>query len=715
MPEPQERHLDGLNDAQRQAVEHGLTGTDADDRRPLLIIAGAGSGKTNTLAHRVAHLVHTGADPRRILLLTFTRRAAAEMTRRARAILARAGRDDGNAAGAGRNARQDVRWSGTFHAIANRLLRLHAESVGLDPGFTVLDRSDAADLIDVLRGDLRSAATRGGPETKRGSDRPGRFPRKATCLAIYSHTVNAQCSLGETLERGYPWCAEWEDELRGLFAAYVDAKQQKQVLDYDDLLLYWHYLMQEPALAREVGERFDHVLVDEYQDTNALQASVLLAMHDAAGCALTVVGDDAQAIYGFRAASVRNILDFPQHFSPPARVVPLERNYRSTQPILDAANAVIAESPDRFEKQLHSERVSQQRPKLVTAEDETAQVDYVIEQVVSNREAGVALQQQAVLMRAAHHGDALEIELSRRAIPYVKYGGLKFLEASHVKDTLCVLRWAENPRDDVAGYRVLQLLPGVGPRTARNALEGLGAARFELEALRRFRPPPPAREDWPGLCELLGRLRTGNGTGQVDWPAQLGWVRDWYEPHLSRLYDSAPVRVGDLEQLEQIATSYASRERFLSELTLDPPQSTGDEAGPPHLDEEFLILSTIHSAKGQEWDAVFVLNAADGCIPSDMATGKPEQIEEERRLLYVAMTRARDQLHLVHPQRMFIRQQHRHGDRHVYTPRTRFVPDGMLEKFEQTSYSPLRDADATVGGRTAVRVDVASRLRRQWA
>ncbi len=581
--------------------------------------------------------------------------------------------------------------------------------MGLDPSFTVLDRSDSADLMDVLRGELRAAATGDGPETTRASDKPGRFPRKATCLAIYSHTVNSQRPLSETLEEAFPWCADWEDELRALFAAYVEAKQQQQVLDYDDLLLYWFYLMQEPSLAALVGERFDHVLVDEYQDTNALQAAVLLALRPD-GRGLTVVGDDAQAIYGFRAASVRNILDFPTHFEPAARVVTLEQNYRSTQPVLQACNAVIGLARERFTKNLFSQRPSAQKPWLVTAEDEMAQVDYVIERVIDNREAGIDLQRQAVLMRAAHHGDALEIELSRRSIPYVKYGGLKFLEAAHVKDALCVLRFAENPRDGVAGFRVLQLLPGIGPRSARRALDALGSAGFSLRALADFRPPVPAREDWRPLCELLLRI----ADPKSDWPAQLGWVRDWYEPHLARLYDSAHVRTGDLEQLEQVSAGFPSRERFLSELTLDPPQATGDEAGPPHLDEDFLILSTIHSAKGQEWDAVFVLNAADGCIPSDMATGKPEQIEEERRLLYVAMTRAKDQLHLVHPQRMFIRQQHRHGDRHVYTPRTRFVPNEILGCFETRSYSPLRDADAKAAGRPAARVDVAARLRRQW-
>jgi DNA helicase-2/ATP-dependent DNA helicase PcrA len=703
-----ERHLASLNSAQREAAEHGVGGAAAADERALLVIAGAGSGKTNTLAHRVAHLVHSGVDPQRILLLTFTRRAAAEMTRRAQRILA-------TTRVAGAASTQRIHWSGTFHALANRLLRLHADSVGLDPGFTVLDRTDSADLMDVLRNDLLSAAppaaepTHASQASQASQANARRFPRKATCLAIYSHCVNSQRPLAETLAAAFPWCGDWEDELCELFAAYVDAKQRQSVLDYDDLLLYWHALMEEPLLADSVRERFDHVLVDEYQDTNALQAGILLALRPS-GSGLTVVGDDAQAIYSFRAATVRNILDFPQQFQPPARVVMLERNYRATQPLLDACNAVIDQARERFCKRLYTTKASHEKPWLVTAEDELAQVDYVIERVLAQREAGIPLQRQAVLMRAGHHGDPLEIELGRRGIPYVKYGGLKFLEAAHVKDMLCVLRWAENPRDGVAGFRVLQLLPGIGPQSARRALDALGRERFQLQALSRHQPPPAARTHWSGLCELLQRI----ASRKSDWPAQLGWVRDWYEPHLERLYDSAPVRAADLEQLEQISASYPSRERFLVELTLDPPSASGDEAGPPLLDEDFLVLSTIHSAKGQEWDAVFVLNVVDGCIPSDLSTGKPEEIEEERRLLYVAMTRAREHLHLIHPQRMFIRQQHRHGDRHVYAPRSRFLPDTILGGFERVAHGTRRGADTATPTRPALRVDVGARLRERW-
>ncbi len=677
-------YLDQLNPAQRSAVEHGVA-TGAPPAPPLLIIAGAGSGKTNTLAHRVAHLIVNGADPDRILLLTFTRRAAQEMTRRAQRICAHA------------QARpQRLQWTGTFHSIANRLLRLHAESVGLTPSFTVLDRSDAEDLLNLLRDDL------GFSRLSR------RFPKKATCLAIYSHAVNAQRGIEATLAAAFPWCEPWADELRSLFRAYVEAKQAHNVLDYDDLLLYWHQMMAESTLAAAVRARFDHVLVDEYQDTNALQAAILLALTPD-GRGLTVVGDDAQSIFSFRAATVRNILDFPQQFDPPARIVTLEQNYRSSVPILDACNAVIGLSREGFAKRLFSVKRSQQKPILVTAEDEAAQAEYVVERILEHREAGIDLKQQAVLFRAAHHSDLLEVGLARSNIPFIKYGGLKFLESVHVKDVLCILRWAENPRDAVAAFRVLQVLPGMGPGNARRAVAHLEQHGFALATLRDFRAPAAAGEDWPGLCLLLVQLHDPT----TAWLGQLGAARQWYQPHLERLYDAASARSGDLEQLEQISAAYPTRERFLTELTLDPPSATSDEAGVAHLDEDYLILSTIHSAKGQEWDVVYVLNTVDGCIPSDMATSNPEQVEEERRLLYVAMTRARDHLHLVHPLRFFTREQHRHGDRHVYAPRTRFIPDAILDRFERNTY--VRTAVADSSAAQPIRVDVAARLRAMWS
>jgi DNA helicase II / ATP-dependent DNA helicase PcrA len=676
-----------LNPQQRRAVEHG--GAMLCDTGPLLIIAGAGSGKTNTLAHRVAHLIVGGADPRRMLLLTFSRRAAAEMNRRVDRITANAMRERASAMTAA------ISWSGTFHAVGARLLREHAERIGLDRAFTIHDREDSADLMDLIRHDLGYAKTE------------KRFPGKNTCLAIYSRAVNAQSSLDEVLSTCFPWCATWEAELRALFAAYVEAKQHQHVLDYDDLLLYWAQMMAEPAIAADVSDRFDHVLVDEYQDTNRLQAAILLALKPD-GKGLTVVGDDAQSIYSFRAATVRNILDFPSHFSPRAEIITLEHNYRSTQPILAAANAVIGLAAERFTKNLKSNRASAERPYLISVQDEADQARYVVEQVLHNRECGLALKTQAVLFRASHHSGPLEVELSRRNIPFVKFGGLKFLEAAHIKDVLSFLRFAENLRDRVAGFRALQLLPGVGPATAARALDCAAERIDPTPDLLAFAPPAAAREDWPVFVETLRLVRSA----AADWPAELDLVCRWYEPHLARIHEDAAMRQSDLVQLTQIAQSYPSRERFLTELTLDPPEVTSDEAGIPLLDEDYLILSTIHSAKGQEWKAVFVLNCVDGCIPADLATGTATEIEEERRLLYVATTRAKDHLHLIVPQRFYTHGQRRNGDRHMYAARTRFLPTDFLYLFGRSSWpqSAAADTKPAIGKP----VDIPARLRRMW-
>jgi DNA helicase-2/ATP-dependent DNA helicase PcrA len=682
-----------LNESQSAAVEHGIG--NGRFSGPLLIIAGAGTGKTKTLAHRVARLVLNGTDPQRILLLTFTRRAAAEMTRRATRILGETRRQAKEIDASIRV--NDLHWSGTFHSIANRVLRLHAHAIGLDPTFTVLDRSDSADLLNLLRNDMGLAK------------KATRFPKKDTCLAIYSHTVNACCELAGTLDTVFPWCADWAKELKELFRAYVKAKQRDNVLDYDDLLLYWRHMMEEPAVAAEVGGRFDHVLVDEYQDTNALQGMILLRMKSD-GCGLTVVGDDAQSIYSFRAATVQNIVDFPGQFSPPATVVTLQQNYRSTQPILDASNGVIGLASGGYAKRLFSTKLLGEKPQFICAADEPAQVQYTVERILEHREAGIDLKRQAVLFRAAHHSAALEVELAGRNIPFVKYGGLKFLETAHVKDVLCALRWAENPRDEVAGFRVLQLLPGIGPRAARGLLAQFSENQFLLKALNDATVPSAATPYWGEFCIMMARLRDS----AVSWIGQVGLLRAWYQPHLERLYDHQTMRVGDLEKLEQISVGYATRERFLTELTLDPPESTGAEAGTPLLDEDYLILSTIHSAKGQEWDVVFILNVADGCIPSDMATGSPEQIEEERRVLGVAMTRAKRHLHLIQPLRFFRSQQHRYGASYIFAPRSRFIPDAILNLFECRAWP----AEVLDNGRMPhgyPRADVAARMREMWS
>jgi len=683
--------LDRLNPAQRRAVTHGVPA--AGPVPPLLVIAGAGSGKTTTLAHRVAHLIVNGTDARRLLLLTFTRRMAAEMASRVEAICAEA------LPGHLPLPATTIEWSGTFHAIGARLLLLHADAIGLDPGFSILDRGDAADLMDLVRDDLGLSET------------GGRFPKKATCLALYSYAVNAEVPVAEALARAFPWCTEWEEPLRRLFGGYVEAKQRQSVLDYDDLLLYWAQMMQVDGLRAGIGGRFDHVLVDEYQDTNRLQASILMGLKpDGAG--LTVVGDDAQAIYSFRAATQRNILEFPDRFRPPATVITLERNYRSTRPILDASNRVIARAAEGFTKTLVPERGGGARPVLARVADESAEVALVIRRVLENREAGLDLKDQAVLFRAAHHSNQLELELARRRIPFVKFGGLKFLEAAHVKDVVASLRWAENPRDRMAGFRVLNLLPGIGPATARRALLALEQAGNAFPALCRFRPPAAAAEVWPGLVATMTDLAAAPG-----WDGQVGRLRRWYDPLLECLYDTPRARRSDLDQLERLATLHSSRIRFLTDLALDPPEATGDEAGAPLKDEDCLTLSTIHSAKGQEWRAVFVLNVVDGCIPSDLATGSVAEIEEERRLLYVAMTRARDQLVLVQPLRFYVRGQAREGDRHVWAARSRFIDEADLPAFDHTGpHGPAVPADsrAEAPATPTIPVDLKARMRAMW-
>jgi len=675
-----EKVFDRLNEQQREAARH--------DSHPLLIIAGAGTGKTNTLAHRVAHLILEGVAPERILLLTFTRRAALEMTRRAQGIGAEA-----LAAKAGQGAAPApavrLPWSGTFHSIANRLIRRHCARVGLEESFSILDRGDAADLMDVVRHEL------GFSKSEK------RFPRKDTCLAIYSHRVNTRGSLRDTLQTVFPWCAEWEDELTRLFRAYVERKIAHQSLDYDDLLLYWHAMMGDPDLAAEVGARFDSILVDEYQDTNVLQAEILLRLRPD-GRGVSVVGDDAQAIYSFRAATVENILGFPAQFKEagrPASVVTLEQNYRSTQAVLDAANVLMAEGARQYRKDLTSKRPAGAKPRYVTVADDVAQGEYVVNRVLEAREQGVLLRRQAVLFRNAHHSDALELELVRRNIPYVKYGGLKFLEAAHVKDALALLRWADNPKNRVAAFRALQLLPGTGPATAGRVYTRFESGGASWAALKT------SAADFDELMAWLGDPRQ-------PWPGQMQRVREWYEPHLARKYDAAQVRAGDLLQLERISGQFDSRETFLTEMALDPPSATSDLPGAPYLDEDYLVLSTVHSAKGQEWDAVHVLNVSDGNFPNEFATGSPELIEEERRLLYVAMTRARNDLHLIAPMKYYVTQQSRMGDRHVYGAKSRFLTPAVMGCLQPVTFGEGAAREAAQAGKP--RVDVASSLKEMW-
>jgi DNA helicase-2/ATP-dependent DNA helicase PcrA len=687
--------FEALNPAQRRAATYGtaVAGKGVESG-PLLILAGAGTGKTNTLAHRAAHLVLNGTDPARILMLTFTRRAAQEMIRRAHGIVAEVMIDRGRAGD--RSVVSRLIWSGTFHSVGNRVLRLYAKHLSLDPNFTVLDRSDAADLMDVVRHELGFSA------------KEKRFPRKDVCLAVYSYRVNTRLSLKQTLEEQFTWCREWEADLTRLYREYVARKQKNRVLDFDDLLLYWHAMMQNTALAQSLSKNFDHVLVDEYQDTSALQGEIIHCLKpDGAG--VTVVGDDAQAIYSFRAAAVENILGFADRYKPKAEMIVLAQNYRSTQQVLDSANALMADGVRRHRKTLLGMRQSGQKPFYVALDDAQAQAEYISGRILATREVGGSLRRHAVLFRSSHHSDVLEVELAKRNIPFVKYGGLKFLEAAHVKDLMSVLRWADNPRNSVAGFRVLKLLPGVGPGHAKQVLDHLESRGYEVRSLAAFEVPQAAKMEWKRFCEFFEKLADPS----TPWSGQVGEARAWYKPHLERIYDSGWTRMGDLEQLEQLSANQPSRERFLSELTLDPPAATSDQAGVPSKDDDYVVLSTIHSAKGQEWDNVYILNVSDGNFPSEFSTGKPELIEEERRLLYVAMTRARNELHLCAPLKFQMTQQHRLGDKHVYGAKSRFMTDKVMESCERVSVRSLGGVENLKAGEAAS-VDVFAQIKEMW-
>ena len=645
-----------LNAEQRRVVEHG--------DGPLLVVAGAGTGKTNTLAARVAALLQRGVTAERILLLTFTRRAAAEMLHRAGRL-------------ADPEAARRV-WGGTFHAVAHRLLRIHGAALGLDPAFSVLDQSDAADLMGLVRSEQVTAAAH------------ARFPRQDTLLAIYSRVANTHQPLHEVLAETFPWCATDVATIALLFTAYIDRKHDQNLLDFDDLLLYWAHAADDDTVGRPLGGLFDHVLVDEYQDTNALQAGIVQAMtRDARG--VMVVGDDAQAIYGFRAATVRNILDFPRRH-PGTAVITLEENYRSTPSVLAVANAVIGAAPERHDKQLWSRRPDGRRPRLVRCADEAAQAAAVCEAVLAHHEEGMRLQDQAVLFRAAHHSDVLEVELARRKVPFVKYGGLRFLEAAHIKDLLALLRILDNAYDELAWFRTLRLADGVGPTTARRLLADLGVrpraddAATAADRLRRgvAGAPRSARPELGALADALARCAD---EARIEPSEQVARLRRALDPIVRRCYQRPDARLQDFEELEHLAAGYRSRGQLVAELVLDPPAGTGDLAGPARLEEDFLVLSTVHSAKGGEWDAVHLIHAADGMFPSDLATGRPEEVEEERRLFYVGVTRAREHLHVYFPLRYFHR---RSGldDAHHYAQLTRFLPPPARNLFENAQHGP---------------------------
>ncbi|AHG90197.1 Helicase superfamily 1 UvrD-related protein [Gemmatirosa kalamazoonensis] len=657
VPRPREVRPPGeggapLNPEQRAAAEHG--------EGPLLIIAGAGTGKTRTLVHRVAHLIARGAAPERILLLTFTRRAAQEMLARAERLVGSASH---RVAG------------GTFHATAHRLLRRFGPAAGIASDFTIMDQGDAEDLMQLSRAVLGLA------------EKKQRFPKKETLHAIYSRHVNTEYTVERILAEEYPQFAERLGDIGRVFADYTERKAQRNLVDYDDLLLFWSAILEQaPTLADKIAALYDHILVDEYQDTNVLQARILRGMCRAHKN-VTAVGDDAQSIYSFRGASFRNILDFPTDFEG-TTIVTLEQNYRSTQAILDTTNEVIARAAERFSKRLWTARGGGEKPWLVACQDERAQTRFVADRVLELHEAGTALSEIAVLVRAGYMTADLEIELTARGIPFEKWGGIKFLEAAHVKDVLAFLRLLENPRDEVSWYRVLLLLPGIGDVTARSAIEHIAASGWDPTSLAGFTPPPKAREAHTRLAALLAALVAAPS---LDLGAEIGHIRRLYDDLLRERYDDAEPRLNDLEQLQTIAASHADRAAFLSSIALEPPAATRDLAQGGATEDDVLVLSTVHSAKGKEWDVVFVLWAADGFFPLARATEDPAELEEERRLMYVAMTRARNELLVTYPLHAY---PSRYTADYSLDQLSRFIDRGVRETMQRVVVGPENEPAA---------------------
>jgi ATP-dependent DNA helicase UvrD/PcrA len=658
----------GLDDAQLEAATHGDS--------PLIVLAGAGTGKTRALTSRVAWLMERGVAADRILLLTFTRRAADDMLARASALI---GAEPGTRRPRG----------GTFHAIAHRYVAAYAESLGLPGTFTVLDPGEAADLMDLLRGNHGLART------------DVRMPRSATLVEAYSRCINTQRPLKEVLAIDFPWCEPHLEEMADLFRAFTDRKRAGGLLDFDDLLLYWRALLAHEQLGPHLAGQFDHVLVDEYQDVNTLQVDIIRSLRPE-GLGLTVVGDDAQAIYEFRGADARHLQDLVDTW-PDASVVRLERNFRSRQPILDLANAVRpAENNARL--RLHSDRPSGPRPRLVRCHDAPAEARAIADGILESFERGVALREQAVLVRAAHHSDLVEIELSVRRVPYKKFGGLRFLEAAHVKDFVTAARLLDNPHDDIAWFRVLRLHQGIGPARARALVAILHPETDDLlphwaDAVAAA--PAPTRT---ALSATLDGLAVARGRTSPGERAET--VLQVLRPLLTMRYPDSPTRLDDLERLVATAATVDDLPAWLAELTLDPPRSTGDLAGVPHLDEDYVVISTIHSAKGLEWSVVYLPHVIDGAFPSDMALTSPTGLAEERRLFYVAVTRARDELNLYTPLRM---PHHRHArdDRHSFAPASRFLDEGAMAALQLVELNPVRHLIPVVAA-TAVTVDLTS-------
>ena len=633
------RYSDELNPSQLAAVEQ-LTG-------PVLVIAGAGTGKTRTLVYRVARMIETGLQPGRILLLTFTRRSAQEMLRRASTLV---------------GSRAEAVEGGTFHSFANLTLRRHASVLGYGSGFTILDQGDSEDVVNLLR-------------ARMGLDARGlRFPRKQSLASMISGSINRLTPIEEIVTEDYPQFRNQIDDIASLARSYQEYKRSHNLMDYDDLLVNLSLLLDRHADIRSrLSETHQFIMVDEYQDTNRLQHEIIRLIGGQHGNVMAV-GDDSQSIYSFRGANFRNIMDFPRTF-PATTVITLEENYRSTQPILNLTNEILRGAVEKYEKNLYTRRTGGEPPMIVSTADESLQSQFVVQRVLELREEGIELSDIAVLFRSSFLSFDLEIELNKANIPYVKMGGFKFIETAHVKDLISYLRVIHNPRDVVSWNRILLLLPGVGPRTAQKIVEAIASGSLTIA---------------PGADIDARRIGANQGIGdlflllveiapeRMTVPEKVDRLVEYYRPLMKGRYDDYSKRLKDVEMFGEIAGRYRSLASFLSDMALEPPRESviGLEEGG---EDEKLVLSTIHSAKGLEWNTVFVIWALDGRFPSYHAAGSLDAMEEERRLMYVATTRAKDHLVITYPTNVYDRESGM-----VLSKPSRFIdalPDEIAERW----------------------------------
>ncbi|NPV12255.1 MAG: ATP-dependent helicase [Ignavibacteria bacterium] len=628
-----------LNPAQYEAV--------ITTEGPVLVIAGAGTGKTQTLVYRVARLVESGVNPQSILLLTFTRKAAQEMLRRAASLI---------------DSRCEKVSGGTFHSFANMILRKFAEKIGYPSNFTILDQSDAEDVINLIRTNL-------GFDKQRK-----RFPKKQTLYDIISLAINKQTTIEHILSTQYPQFIEFLDDIKLLKEEYEKFKKKNALLDYDDLLLKLKELLEKDEdFRRYIHKNYKYIMVDEYQDTNKLQAEIVKLLGGTSRN-IMVVGDDSQSIYSFRGANFKNIIDFPKDF-PDARIITIEENYRSTQAILNFTNQIIASMIEKYPKRLYTRNEFGELPSIIAAQNTTLESKFVVDKILELREEGISLMDIAVLFRSGYISYDLEIELNKAGIPYRKFGGIKFIETAHIKDLISFLRILNNPIDKISWFRILQLLSGIGPKKARALTDEIEEAvnnhKFSFNSFLKDKSLPDS------VFKLFSVLNEASGKS-LSPSERLNIILPFYEPILREKYDDFQKRLKDLEIFQAIADRYRSLNSFLDDLALEPPTQSVYDIESPGSEDEFLTLSTIHSAKGLEWHSVFVIGVVEGFFPNTRASESFEDIEEERRLLYVACTRAKRNLFISYPLVMFSR-----IDGVTYSKKSRFIAPIDQEYYEE--------------------------------